>query len=85
MTTMVCTIASAAVVATSVSFAVVMIVMIALCFGIIIKITGYESYDSIISITADSAIQLYACLRQGHLGTASDSSADQNLCAKVAE
>ena len=85
MTTMVCTIASTAVVTASMSFAVMMVVMVAFRFGIIIKITGYESYDSIISITADSAIQFNSCLRQCHLGTASDSSADQNLCAKVAE
>ena len=67
MATMVCTITSTTVIATGVTFPMVMIVMIALCFGIIIEITGYECYDSIIRIAADSAVQFNACLRQRHL------------------
>ena len=85
MTTMFCAITSAAVVTASMSFAVMMVVMVAFCFRVIIKCVCKECLYSRIRFTADSAIQLYACLRQCHLGTASDSSADQNLYAKVAE
>ena len=72
-------IAAAAVVAAGMAFAV-MIVVIAAHIGIVVQIAGKQILYCGICIAPATAVQSNACLLQGHLGTAADAAADQNIC-----
>ena len=72
-------IAAAAVVAAGMAFAV-MIMVIAAHIGIIVQIAGQQILYCGICIAPAAAVQRDTCLLQGHLGTAADTAADQNIC-----
>ena len=78
---------AATVVATAVStVAVLVIVVVALDVGVIAEIVCKKRLDRCIARTADTAVELDACLRKSHLCATADTSADQYryilLCEK---
>jgi len=76
---------AAAVIAAGVAFAVVMVMMVALNIGIKAQITCQEVCDRCVGIAAAATVKLNTCLSQGHLCTAADAAADQNICIQCAQ
>ncbi len=71
---------AAAVAAALMAFLVMMLpVMVALDVGVIGKITGQEGLDRSVRVAGNAAEQLNTNRSKGHLSTAADSSADQNI------
>ncbi len=70
---------SAAVIAAGVSFAVMMIVVLAFDIGIINKIPGNQAFYRFVRVPFNTAEQLDACLRQGRLCPAADPTANKCL------
>ena len=66
------TVVTATVIAAGMSFTVVMVVMIAFCFGIIIQIVFEEGLYCLVCITDNTTVQFDTFLRQSHLGTTTD-------------
>ena len=74
---------AATVVAAAVSTAcVLVIVVVALDVGVIAEIVRKIRLDRCIARTADTSIELDARLRKSHLRTASDTTADKNICSE---
>ena len=74
---------AATVVATAVStVAVLVIVVVALDVGVIAEIVRKIRLDRCIARTADTAVELDARIGKCHLRTASDTSADKNICSE---
>ena len=67
-------------VATGVTFTVLVIVVIAAHIGIEVQGTGQQIRHRGIRVSAASALQSDACLLECHLGSAADTAADQNVC-----
>ena len=73
---------AASVVAAAVStVAVLVIVVVALDVRIIAEIVRKKRLDRCIARTADTAVELDACLRKSHLCATADTSADENVSA----
>ena len=60
--------------------AVLMVVVIALDVRVIAEIVRKKRLDCCVASSADTAIELDARLRKCHLRTASDTTADENIC-----
>ena len=74
---------AATVVAAAVSTACVLVcVVVALDVRIIAEIVRKIRLDRCIARTADTAVELDARLRKSHLRTASDTTADKNICSE---
>ena len=78
-------VAAAAVIAAGMAFAVVMVMMVALNVGIKAQIASQEVCDRCIGVTAAAAVKLNTGLGQSHLGAATDTAADQNICIECAQ
>ena len=73
---------AATVVATAVNtVAVLVIVMVALDVGVIAEIVRKKRLDRCIARTADTAVELDTRIGKCHLRTASDATADKNVCS----
>ena len=73
-------VASAAVVAAGVAFAVVMIGVVALSIRIKIQASTDKGFYCLVCITAYTAIQLDTSLCQSRLRTAADAAANEDVC-----
>lgn len=76
----------AAAIATStavITAGVLVTVMVAFCIGVIGKCFGDTGNHRIVSVSANTAVQLDVCLGKGRLGTAADATADEGIHAKL--
>ena len=73
-------VAAAAVVAAGMALAMVMVVVVALDIGVKGQIAGKQGFHRSVCIAGHTAEEPDACCCQGHLGTAADAAADQNIC-----
>ena len=74
--------ASASVTTAAVTALVVLvIVMIALDIRIVSKIACEQSFNCCIARSTDTAVKRAACLCKSHLRTASDATANKNICS----
>lgn len=76
---------SAAVIAAGMTFAMMMVVMIAADIGIVCQLSGQESLHRIVSVTGDTAKKLNARVGQRHLRATADAAANQDLRAHAAQ
>ena len=83
MTAMAAAIVTSETVVATGMFLSVMVVVIAFCVRVIGKCSGDTSNNSVVRIPADTTEQLDACLRKGHLGTAADASANENINTEI--
>ena len=74
-----------AVITAGMTFAVMMVMMVALNIGIKAQIASQEVCDCCIGVTAAAAVKLNTSLGQSHLGTTTDTAADQNICIECAQ
>ena len=63
----------------SVILAVMMVMVVTFCIGIISKVPCNKALYRLVSISVDTAIELNACLGKCHLRTAADTAADQHI------
>ena len=64
------------------TFSMLMVVVVALDVRIIAEIVRKIRLDRCIARIADTAVELDARLRKSHLCTASDTTADKNICSE---
>ena len=76
---MVIVMTAAAMIAAGMAFAVLMVVMIALGFRIIGKISVQQRRDSLVRTAAHAAVQTDAGFRQRSLGASADAAADERI------
>ena len=80
MTTVGTAVTAAAMVATGVAFAVMMVVVVALSIRIKIQTSADKGFYCFVRITTYTAIQLNTSLCQSHLRTAADAAANKDIC-----
>lgn len=80
MATVGTTVTAAALGTTGVAFAMVMVVVVTLGFGIIVQAVCKECLHCLVRITVDTAEELDAGLGKCHLRTAADAAANEYVC-----
>ncbi len=83
MAAMPAAIVTSAAVVTAGMLLAVMVVVIAFCIGVVGKCSGNTGSNGIVCIPADTAEQLDTCLGKSHLCAAANTSANEDIHAKI--